>query len=127
MKHLKTFIKFNEAMDDEITGPDEATFDHSKSPVLRQKVEEYVKSVLYSNQSKVIFDALGIKQPKDVQGSEFDSMLARVEEKAIEYFIKHPHKMPEVDEFSINQMGISGTSANNNNGNNNGVPKITNI
>ena len=124
---MKTFIKFNEAMDDAITGPDMATFNHEKSPVLKEKVKEYVQTLLYSNQSKVIFDALGIEQPKDVSGAEFDSMLAEVEEKAIKYFTRHPHKMQEVDEFSINQLGVSGTSGNNNNGNNNGVPKVSNI
>ena len=93
MKYIKYFEKFigenvsanndNASIYDEITGPDGATFDHSNSPLLRQKVQEYVQQVLHSNQSKIIFDALGLEEPEDVEGVEFDSMFDEIEEKAI--------------------------------------------
>ena len=135
MKYIKHFEKFigenvfannsNSSIDDEITGPDAATFDHSNSPVLREKVKEYVQQVLHSNQSKIIFDALGLEQP-EVEGVELDSMYDDIEEKAIEYFIKHPHKMVDLDDNSgaeANTMGIEGNPQNNPNDR---IPKITN-
>lgn len=135
MKYIKRFEKYvsenvmanadNTSIDDEIGGPDEATFDHKDSPVLRQKVQEYVAQILHSNDNKIIFDALGIKQPDDVEGSELDSMYDEVEKKAIEYFIKHPHKMidPDQNDVQQNTMGIVGNPQNNPNDR---IPKITN-
>ena len=135
MRYIKYFEKFigenvganndNASIDDEIAGPDEATFDHSNSPVLRQRVQEYVHQVLHSNQSKIIFDALGLEEPEDVEGVELDSMFDEIEEKAIEYFIKHPHKMVDLndDGMQANTIGMQGNPQNNPNDR---IPKITN-
>ena len=134
MKHLKYFENFilenglanadNYSIDDNITGPDEATYDHSKSPVLKEKVKEYVKQALHSNKSKMIFDLLGLEQPKEIEGAELDSMYDEIEEKAVKYFTAHPHKMINLeDDIKINKMGIEGNPQN---PINDRIPKITN-
>ena len=133
MRYIKHFEKFknenvmanadNSGVDDDITGPDTATFDHTHSPQLKLKVEEYVEQVLHSNQSKIIFDALGLEEPKELEGQEMDSMFDDIKQKAIEYFTKHPHKMVNLeDDTRVNTMGMQGNPQNNPNDR---IPKIT--
>lgn len=126
MKHLKKFDKFKESVGfgDSVSGigADEGTFDHSNSPVLRQQVQAYVDEILYSNQSKIIFDALGLEQPKELEGAEMDSMYDEIRDKAIKFFMKHPHKMVDIQEMDIKQTPIDARSTNTD-----GVPRTNNI
>jgi hypothetical protein len=95
MKYLKSF-KFFETVGfgNNITGigSDEATFDHSNSPVLKQQVENYVDSMLGS-EITVLCKKIGVQAPKDLQGAEMDDFADKVREKAIAFFMKNPAHM----------------------------------
>jgi len=124
MNYIKSYKLFTESIGfgDNVTGigADEATFDHSNSPVLKQQVIAYVDNILYSNRGKLIFDLLGIEQPKDLEGAEMDDMYDTVKEKAIKYFMKHPHKMIDEEEMDVNPMPIDANSTNTD-----GIPRVT--
>lgn len=126
MKYLKNYSLFKEAIgiNDEITGigADTGTYDHSNSPVLRLKVQEYVDGLLYSNQSILIFDALGLEQPKDLEGAEMDDMYDQIRDKAIKYFMKNPHKMREPGDIEVQEIGVEGDNVTINT---DGIPRVT--
>lgn len=121
---MKNFNSFKESVgfNDGVSGigSDEATFDHSNNPVIKQQVIAYVDELLYSNQGKVIFDALGLEQPEELEGAEMDSMYDEIREKAINFFMKHPHKMVDITQMDIKKMPISSGSTNND-----GIPRVT--
>lgn len=117
---------FKEAIgiSDEISGigSDNGTYDHSNNPVLRLQVQDYVDGLLYSNQAILIFDALGLKQPDDVEGAEMDDMYDQIRDKAIDYFMKNPHKMQEPDDIEVEEIPIEGDNIAINT---DGIPRVT--
>ena len=107
MKYLKLFEDFT---NDENRG-NHATFDHSKNPVIREKVKEYVKGLLHSNQYKIIFDLLGLEAPKDLEGQEMDGTFDDVEQKAIEFLMKHPEQMTiDLEGEDISKMPVASSN-----------------
>ena len=105
MKYIKLFEDY---ITDEDRGKD-ATFDHSKNPVLRQQAKAYVDSLLHSNQYKIIFDALDLEAPKNVSSDELDAMFDDIAEKAVDFFVKNPERMTETpDSKEVKQMAVSG-------------------
>ena len=79
MRWIKNFENFTQdtnafTQTDTGRGADDAQFDHSNSPVIRQKAKEYVAKVLHSNDYKKIFNDLGKEVPKDLHSNEMDSM-----------------------------------------------------
>ena len=110
MKYLKFY-------EDYITGGDEhrddAQFDHSNSPVIREEAKKYVQEVLHSNQYKKIFIELGLEPPKDVEGQELDAMFDDIEQRAVDYFTKYPEKMTITQDDSISKMAVTGGNVGN--------------
>lgn len=103
MKYIKNFKRYNESigLTDNID-QDEAQFNHDNNPVLKLKVKQYVESTLRSNNSLVILKMLGLKE-EDMTDDNIDE----IEKKAIEYFVKNPHKMPTVDEFENDNVAFN--------------------
>lgn len=103
MKYLKSF-KFFETVGfgNNITGigADEATFDHSNNPVLRQQVERYVDSMLDS-EITVLCKKIGVQAPKDLEGSQMDDFQAKIRERAINFFMKNPAHMDADNDVEI--------------------------
>lgn len=103
MKYLKSF-KFFETVGfgNNITGigADEATFDHSNNPVLKQQVERYVDSMLGS-EITVLCKKIGIQAPKDLEGSQMDDFESKVRDKAIAFFMKNPAHMDADNDVEI--------------------------
>jgi len=103
MKYIKTFRSFESVgFGNNITGigSDEATFDHSNNPVLKQQVERYVDSMLDS-EITILCKKIGIQAPKDLEGSEMDSFSDKVREKAIAFFMKNPAHMDANNDVEI--------------------------
>ena len=117
MRYLITFENFNS----DGNRLEDSKYDHSKSPVLRMKAKEYVEMLMHSNQYKIIFDDLGLEVPKEADKKDGNELFDIVGERAIEYYIKHPHRMTEtgVDGEDV-KMNVSGGAINTD-----GVPKIT--
>ena len=105
MKYLKFY-------EDYITGGDEhrddAQFDHSNNPVIREAAKKYVQEVLHSNQYKKIFDELGLEPPKEVEGQELDAMFDKIEQQAVDYFVKYPEKMTITQDDEVSKMAVTG-------------------
>jgi len=103
MKYLKSFNKFESVgFGNNISGigADEGTFDHSNSPVLKQQVERFVDSMM-GNEITILCKKIGIKAPKDLQGSEMDDFADKVREKAIAFFMKNPAHMDADDDKKL--------------------------
>lgn len=119
MKWIKSFENFaqdtnNFIQTDTGRGADDAQFDHSNSPVIRQKAKEYVDTVLHSKDFKKIFDDLGKEAPKDMQAGEMDSVFDDIAEEAIKYYTKYPEKMIiDIGDGNVNQMAVSGGNTGN--------------
>ena len=119
MKWIKNFENFTQdtnafTQTDTGRGADDAKFDHSNSPVIRQKAKEYVAKVLHSNDYKKIFNDLGKEVPKDLHSNEMDSMFDEIEEEAVKFYTKNPDRMTvDIGDGAINKMGISNGGADN--------------
>lgn len=123
MKYIKLYEDF---INDENRGQEAAAeYDHSNSPVIREEARKYVQSILYSNEYKLIFDELGLEAPKEVEGQQMNSMFDEIEEKAIDYYVKHPERMSIELDTEVNKMAVTG--GNNQTGNDltSRVPVIT--
>ncbi len=119
MKWIKSYENFTQDVNpftqtDVGRGSGDAQYDHSNSPVIRQKAKEYVKSVLHSNDFKKIFNDLRKEVPKDLGAEEMDSMFDDIEEEAIKFYTKYPDRMTvDIGDGNINKMGISGGNVGN--------------
>lgn len=119
MKWIKSFENFTQDTN-AFTNTDvgrsggDAQFDHSNSPVIRQKAGDYVDKVLHSKDFKKIFDDLGKEAPKDMKADEMDSVFDDIREEAIKYYTKYPEKMVlDIGDGAINQMAVSGGNIDN--------------
>jgi hypothetical protein len=106
MKHIKTFNLFTESQGimDEIRG-DDALYDHTNDPVLKLQIKAQVEDLIRNdNTRKKICNEMGIEMPKEVEGAEFDDMFDKLIDKAIEYFTKHPHRLPKTDNIEVDNQ-----------------------
>ena len=106
MKYIKTFNLFTESqgITDDVRG-DDAQYDHQNNPVLKLQIKSKVEELIRNdNTRKLVCDEMGIEIPKEVEGAEFDDMFDKLTDKAIEYFTKHPHRLPEEDKLEIDNQ-----------------------
>jgi hypothetical protein len=125
MKYLinfKTFETVGFGSDITGIGSDEATFDHSLSPVLKEKVKEYVERLINEQQFKILFNIIGKEAPKNVEAAEMDSMIDQVKDDVIAKLMKQPHKMINLDEIDVTPMMLAPNTSNTD-----GVPRTNNI
>jgi hypothetical protein len=125
MKYLINFKTFETVgFGSNITGigSDEATFDHSLSPVLKEKVKEYVERLINEQQFKILFNIIGKKAPKNVEAAEMDSMIDQVKDDVIAKLMKQPHKMINLDEIDVTPMMLAPNTSNTDR-----VPRTNNI
>jgi hypothetical protein len=125
MKYLINFKTFETVgFGSNITGigSDEGTFDHSLSPVLKEKVKEYVERLINEQQFKILFEIIGKEVPKNVEAAEMDSMIDQVKDDVIAKLMKQPHKMINLDEIDVTPMMLAPNTSNTD-----GIPRTNNI
>jgi hypothetical protein len=103
-------------------GSDEGTFDHSLSPVLKEKVKEYVERLINEQQFKILFEIIGKEVPKNVEAAEMDSMIDQVKDDVIAKLMKQPHKMINLDDINVEPMMLAPNTSNTD-----GIPRTNNI
>lgn len=111
MKYLKKYENF---VTDDNRG--EESMYPEKNQALKHEISEYVDSILNSNDFGLMYELVGKKMPKDVNGEELNKSFDEVRELAIEYLLKHPEEVSKdgykMSTFTVgsNNDGISRTN-----------------
>jgi hypothetical protein len=108
--------KFENFINDDIRDFGSTDYVPKFNPAVNQKVIEYVDDKLKSNDFIDIFNAAGVKAPKDLKGEEMDKLFDDVREKAIKYFNENPEEIGKPIKF--NTYAVNGGD---------GVPRIRNV
>lgn len=60
---------------------------------LQEKIDEYIKDMLHGDGMDIVFDAIGMNMPKELEGEDYTETMEEAEEEARKLYKEHPELM----------------------------------
>lgn len=99
MKKFETFITDNNR--------DKSSIDFlpKYNPVVQQNAKKYVDEIIQNGDLNLLYKAVGVEPPKDVNSMNMDDIYDEIKQKAIDYYIENPESMGKdipMKKFKVN-------------------------